>query len=225
MLNNIDAVIFDLDGTLVDSMWMWEEIDILFLNRFGISLPPTLQKEIEGMSFTETAIYFKETFQLPQSLEEIKQEWYNMALDKYAHEVPLKKGAMNFLKELKNRGIHTGIATSNGIRLVEACMDSLGLHSYIDVVCTACDVSKGKPAPDIYLKVAKDLEADRRKCLVFEDVPMGILAGKNAGMRVCAVEDAFSENQRVQKRRIADYYIRSFSDIENNAYEVLNHEE
>ena len=86
-------------------------------------------------------------------------------------------------------------------------------------------MSKGKPAPDIYLKVAKDLEADRRKCLVFEDVPMGILAGKNAGMRVCAVEDAFSENQRVQKRRIADYYIRSFSDIENNAYEVLNHEE
>ena len=71
MLKDKKAVIFDLDGTLVDSMWMWKAIDIEYLGKFGISLPSTLQKDIEGMSFSETAVYFIETFQIPDSLEEI----------------------------------------------------------------------------------------------------------------------------------------------------------
>lgn len=112
MLDEIQAVIFDLDGTLVDSMWMWKDIDIEYLGQFGISVPETLQQEIEGMSFTETAVYFKETFQIPKSTEEIKEDWYEMAYEKYAHQVPLKEGAMGFLKFLRKRGIRTGIATS-----------------------------------------------------------------------------------------------------------------
>lgn len=222
MLKEIQAVIFDLDGTLVDSMWMWREIDIQYLGRYGIQLPETLQAEIEGMSFTETAVYFKETFHIPQTIEEIKQDWYEMAYEKYAHEVPLKAGALELLKFLYGKGIRTGIATSNGIRLVEAVMESNGLGKYIQVVRTACDVAKGKPAPDIYLKVAEDLGVDSENCLVFEDVPMGILAGKNAGMPVCAVEDSHSRNQIEEKRRFADYYINSFHDIFNGAYEILN---
>ena len=77
------GVIFDLDGTLVDSMWMWEAIDIEYLARFGIELPPDLQKKISGMSFSETAVYFKETFKIPDSLEKIKQTWNEMAFYKY----------------------------------------------------------------------------------------------------------------------------------------------
>ena len=82
MLKNKKAVIFDLDGTLVDSMWMWKAIDIEYLGRFGIELPATLQKDIEGKSFSETAVYFKETFKLPDSLEKIKSDWNRMAYDK-----------------------------------------------------------------------------------------------------------------------------------------------
>ncbi len=74
MLKEIQAVIFDLDGTLVDSMWMWREIDIQYLGRYGIQLPETLQAEIEGMSFTETAVYFKETFHIPQTIEERRSD-------------------------------------------------------------------------------------------------------------------------------------------------------
>ena len=77
-LDDVKAVIFDLDGTLVDSMWMWETIDIEFLGKYGYSCPPELQKTIEGMGFTETAVYFKERFSLPLSIEEIKQIWTDM---------------------------------------------------------------------------------------------------------------------------------------------------
>ena len=213
MLKEIQAVIFDLDGTLVDSMWMWREIDIQYLGRYGIRLPETLQAEIEGMSFTETAVYFKETFQIPQTIEEIKQDWYEMAYEKYAHEVPLKAGALEFLKFLYGKGIRTGIATSNGIRLVEAVMESNGLGRYIQVVHTACDVAKGKPAPDIYLKVAEDLGVDNENCLVFEDVPAGIVAGKAAGMTVFAVEDAFSREMRQEKEALADGIIENYWEL------------
>ena len=94
MLENIEAVLFDLDGTLVDSMWMWKDIDIEYLGKRGFGLPVELQKDIEGMSLTETAIYFKTRFGLSDTLEEIKAEWMDMAREKYCHQVPLNPGAM-----------------------------------------------------------------------------------------------------------------------------------
>ena len=93
MLRDIEAVIFDMDGSLVDSMWMWRAIDIEYLGRYKIPLPENLQSEIEGMSFRETACYFKEHFAIPDSLEEIMAEWNRMAWNKYMYEVPLKKPA------------------------------------------------------------------------------------------------------------------------------------
>lgn len=225
ILDNKRAVIFDLDGTLVDSMWMWKDIDIEYLGRYGYELPENLQREIEGMSYTETAVYFKETFQIPDSLGEIKRTWYEMAREKYAREVPLKPGAAEFLERMASQGIAMGIATSNGRGLVDAVSASLGLERYISVISTACDVNKGKPAPDIYLHVAGQLQVKPCDCLVFEDVPMGILAGKNAGMEVCAVEDAASLRQDAQIRELADYYIRDYREILNNTYEVLKHED
>lgn len=210
------AVIFDLDGTLVDSMWMWKEIDVEFLGRFGHECPPLLQKEIEGMSFSETAVYFKETFKLPVSLEEIKQAWTDMSIEKYRHEVPLKKGAARLLKYLRATGKKAGIATSNGRAMVDAVLQSLGITSYFDVITTACEVAAGKPAPDIYLKVAGALGVVPDQCIVFEDIPAGIQAGLAAGMQVCAVEDEFSAKMREEKYRLADYFIRDYDAIFEN---------
>ena len=218
MLQNKKAVIFDLDGTLVDSMWMWKAIDIEYLGKFGIDLPPTLQKDIEGMSFSETAVYFKETFQIPDTLEEIKATWNRMAYDKYTKEVSLKNGAKEFLIYCKKNGIKLGIATSNSRELVEATLGALEVRDYFGCVMTSCDVAKGKPAPDVYLETAKILEVKPAECLVFEDIIMGIMAGKNAGMEVCAVEDDFSMNQMEEKKRLADYYIKDYYEIDMNCF-------
>lgn len=213
MLTNKKAVIFDLDGTLVDSMWMWETIDIEYLGKFGIDLPPTLQKDIEGMSFSETAVYFKETFQIPDSLDEIKADWNCMAYEKYTKEVTLKKGAKEFLEHCKKNCIKLGIATSNSRELVDATLEALKIRDYFDCVMTSCEVAKGKPAPDIYLAVADKVGINSAECLVFEDIEMGILAGKNAGMEVCAVEDEFSMSQTELKKSLADYYIKDYYEI------------
>lgn len=213
MLKDIDAVIFDLDGTLVDSMWMWESIDIEYLGSFGIPLPKDLQKNIEGMSFSETAIYFKETFELPVSLDEIKSKWNQMAWDKYANEVPLKDGVKELLNYLKEHKIHAGIATSNSRELVDLIIEKHQIKEYFASIRTSCEVAKGKPSPDIYLLVAQDLNVDPDRCLVFEDVIQGVMAGKNANMKVCAVYDKFSEKDQDVKKKLADYYIHSMSEV------------
>ncbi|MCI8660130.1 MAG: HAD family phosphatase [Lachnospiraceae bacterium] len=208
-----EAVIFDLDGTLVDSMWMWKAIDMEYLGRYGYDCPDFLQREIEGMSFSETAAYFKNTFQLPDTVEEIKKAWVDMSIEKYRWEVPLKEGARRFLEFLRDSGIRAGIATSNGREMVDAVMRSLGISSYFQVVATACEVAAGKPAPDIYLNVAERLGVAPKQCMVFEDVPAGILAGKAAGMTVCAVEDHFSIPMREEKRQLADFYIQNYYEL------------
>lgn len=213
MLNNIDAVIFDLDGTLIDSMWMWKQIDIEFLARHGIELPEDLQQAIAGMSFTETAAYFKERFHLAESVQEIKDCWNEMAYEKYMNEAPLKTGVLKFLQDLKKNNIKTGIATSNSRHLVEAVTRQLGISMYFDTIRTSCEVKKGKPAPDIYLFVASELGVEPERCLVFEDITEGIMAGKNANMKVCAVEDDFSMFQLEEKMRLADYYVKNYDEI------------
>lgn len=213
MLNNRKAVIFDLDGTLVDSMWIWKQIDIDFLKRYKIEFPKDLQLGIEGMSFSETAAYFKERFQIPDSVEEIKKEWNLMALDIYCSRVPLKKGVLDFLIHCKRKGIKMGIATSNSPQLVKAILESLKIEDYFQVVKTACEVGKGKPSPDIYLLAAKELGVDPQECLVFEDIIHGIQAGLSAGMKVCAVEDEYSIKDRVAKKELANYFIDDFTEI------------
>ena len=217
LLKGKKAALFDLDGTLVDSMWMWKEIDIEFLGRFGYGCPDDLQRKIEGMSFSETAVYFKERFELPLSLEEIKACWIQMSIDKYRYEVPLKEGALDFLKYCKKAGLQTGIATSNGRDMVDAVLEALNITEYLGTITTGCEVAKGKPEPDLYLETARRLSVSPEDCVVFEDIPAGITAGKRAGMTVIAVEDAYSRDLTEEKRSLADGFLHSY-------FELLDHE-
>ena len=196
-LEQIEAVIFDLDGSLVDSMWIWRDIDIEFLAARGLELPDDFQRAIEGMSFTETAVYSRERFGLSESVEELKAIWNQMAMDKYSCEVPFKPGALRFLKYCKSRGIRMGIATSNSRELVAAVDGALKLSDYIEQVVTSCEVPKGKPAPDVYLEAARRLAVQPARCLVYGPARMpecrsapwrmhfpGICWRRSAGLRI-----------------------------------------
>ncbi len=214
MLEHKEAVIFDMDGSLVDSMWVWKDIDIEYLGRFGLEIPDDLQQMIEGMSFTETAQYFRERFSLERSVEQIKADWNELAWDRYRTRVTLKPGARELLEHCRRQGIKLGIATSNSRQIVDMVMKERGIGEYFSCIMTSCEAMKGKPAPDIYLLTAEKLQVSPKHCLVFEDIVYGIQAGKAAGMEVCAVEDAYSAYQEAEKRRLADYYIKDFTEIE-----------
>ena len=216
MLEYKDAVIFDLDGTIADSMDLWSEIDREFFAERGMEMPPTLAKNIEGMSFTETAEYFVQTFNLPETVEELKKIWTGKAFDQYAHHIELKPGVREFMDYLKERRMPIGIATSNSKELLEVFLKAQQLEGMIDASVTSDDGCAGKPAPDVYLKAADLLHVKPERCLVFEDITNGILAGKNAHMTVCAVEDAFSLHLTEEKKRLADYYIRDFREALEN---------
>lgn len=213
MFDKIKAVIFDLDGSLVDSMWMWRDIDIEYLGRFGIPLPEDLQSNIEGMSLGETAVYFKEHFHIPDSVEQMKADWNDMARNKYKYEVSFKPNATLFLEACLERGIQLGIATSNSRELVNTIGEVHNFQKYFSCIMTGCDVQRGKPFPDIYLAAAEMLQVKPENCLVFEDIVPGIQAGKNAGMKVCAVEDAYSAREREEKKNLADYYIEDYAEV------------
>lgn len=213
-LNNKKAVIFDMDGTIVDSMWVWSAIDHEFLGARGYEATRQMQHDIEGKSFYETACYFKEHFQLPEDVQTIMDIWNEMAYDKYKNEVKLKPGVLEFLEYLSRHHIKAGIATSNAKSLVSVCLKSLGISHYFQAVTTADEVEHGKPCPDIYLLTSSKLKVAPEECLVFEDVPMGILAGKRAGMEVCAVDDEMSRHLETKKKELADYFITGFSMLE-----------
>ena len=221
MIEHIQAVIFDIDGTLVDSMGVWHEIDIEYFQVLGIPMPPTLQKDIEGMSFTETARYFKDTFQLAEkTVDDIKLDWIRMAHEKYLYEIKAKPGAKEYMKFLKEKGMKIGCATSNHKILAQAALQPHGFSEKVDSIRTACEVNKGKPAPDIYLKVAEDLGVDPKNCLVFEDIPNGMRAGKAAGMTVIGVEDSHSTKYAEEIKSICDYYIKDYYEMLEGKVEV-----
>ena len=207
------ACIFDLDGTLVDSMWMWHELDQNYLARFGIEYPDDLQLKIAGMSFPEVADYFKERFQLPDDVQTMMRDWEEMAVLFYRSKVPPKPGAVEFLRALRTQKKRIAIATSNAMRMVNAVLESLEIRDYFEIIVTASEVNAGKPKPDIYLEAARRLNLSPAHCLVFEDIPEGILAGKRAGMTVCAVRDSFSEAMEEEKRTLSDYMITDYREL------------
>ncbi len=213
MFKGITTVIFDLDGTLVDSMGMWAEIDTEFLGKRQIPVPENVQKTIEGKSFTETAEYFKRTFNLEESVEEITAEWVEMSKEYYRNRVPMKDGAVELVKYLHLQGFKIGLATSSQHDLVDVVLQSHNLKTYFDSIRTSCDVGKGKPFPDVFLKVAEDLEVEPAECLVFEDTFAGVLAAKRSGMKVVAVYDNFSHPYMKEISDLADGYIVNFKGI------------
>ena len=204
------AIIFDLDGTLVDSMWIWKQIDIDFLAIRGISLPDDLQVAIEGMSFTETALYFKNRFGLPETVEEITNEWHRDATHYYLDNTPLKPGVREFLELARSNGYKLGVATSNSQELARGILEQHGVLHYFETIRTSCEVECSKPSPDVYLAAAKDLNVHPTECIAFEDTLAGTTAAFRAKMLVYGIKDATSMDNFEEISLFAEKMLEDF---------------
>ncbi|MBE6067700.1 MAG: HAD family phosphatase [Clostridium lundense] len=213
MFKDIKAAIFDMDGTLIDSMWIWNNIDVEYLKKHNITIPSDLKENIEHLSFSQTAQYFKDRFSLEFSIEEITAEWNNMALSQYINDVTLKPGAKEFLALLKSNNIKIGLATSNCDMLLQAALKSTGIYDYFDCITTTGEVSRGKNFPDVYLLCAERLGVSPDNCIVFEDILPAVIGAKAAGMKVVAVHDLYAEPQKEDLMSLADLYIYKYDDL------------
>ena len=213
MLESIKAAIFDLDGTLVNSLWVWDSIDDDYLKKHNCKAPKNLHSEICHLSFVDTAKYFKENFNITDSVEEIMAEWNDMALDAYLNKVFLRKGAKEYLELLKSKGIKIGLATSNSMELLTATLKNNNIYEYFDSITTTSEVDNGKDHPDVYLLAAKKLNVDPVHCIVFEDILHAIRGAKKANMTVVAINEDFSITDKDLIKQASDYFIDGYSEL------------
>lgn len=212
-INKFKGAIFDLDGTLFDSMGIWKEVDIAFFKNHGMRMPSDYQDKIKDMHFKTMAIYTKERFHMRSSVESIMDEWCELCFDKYANEVPLKKGVKKFLELLKTNGIKIAFATANTTELSEVCLKNNGIFEYFDTGSYLHETLTDKSDPDVYFLACERLGLSPDECIVFEDLLAGIKGAVKGGFTVCGVYDKHSRRDSENIKRIADYYINSFEEL------------
>ena len=188
----VSAVIFDLDGTLLDSMGVWAQIDIDFLGKRGLAVPPDYMEAITPLGFRATAEYTKARFSLPDTPEQLMDEWSAMAREMYHHHVQLKPGALRLLEELHRRGIPMGAASALSPELAIPCLESCGAADYLQVMVTADQVGSGKHLPEIWLRTAALLGTEPARCLAADDVAAALRGARAAGMVTAGLYDPHS---------------------------------
>ncbi len=210
------AVIFDLDGTLIDSMGIWIQIDKEYLEKRNIPVPDDLFKDVKtGNSFNEICQYFKDKFDLPDSIEEIGAEWTSMVKEHYKTDVKLKSGAIDLINFLSANEVKMAIGTSNTKYLTETVLRANGILNFFDSIVAGCEDIRGKPFPDIFLKAAGELNIAPKDCLVIEDTLHGVLAAHNGGMDAFAIYDDNDTHEVDAIVKEADFYADNFNEILN----------
>lgn len=204
------GAIFDLDGTILDSLWIWEEIDRRFLAKRGIAMPEDYVDAVNRMEFSQAAEYTIARFGLPDALESLMSEWTAMTRDAYAHEIALKPGVKAYLESLSSRGVRLGIATSSTPELFVPALENNGILRLFSAIATTSEVPHGKDRPDVYLLAAERLGMLPSECIVFEDTLPGIRSASSAGFITAGVRDRFSENDAQAIKALSDFWIDTF---------------
>ena len=201
----IKAAIFDLDGTLFDSVYVWSKVDKEFFARRGMKVPRGYAKAISGMSYRATAAYTKQRFMLPESVEEIEAEWTEIAKDEYANHVELKPGTLNALSSLAMRRVSMCVVTSNRMELIMPCLKRNGIEYMFEFILTTDEAGVSSKADgEIFAMAAERMGVRKEDCGVFDDTKEAIIGAKKQGMKAYCIVDPLSTHDVDEVRLIAD---------------------
>lgn len=206
----IDAVIFDLDGTLLDSLGAWEHSGTNFLRTQGINPPEGLDEKLAQMSLMDGARLVKKMFGLPQPPEELLRLTLLPVRQRYFTDIPAKPGVPEMVRYLRAQGIKLCVATASDRELAEAALKRLGLWNSFDFIITCDEVGIGKRSPAVYEAALKKLGTSKARTLVVEDALYALETAKKAGFPAAAIAEEHAAGDQPALQRAADYYIRSF---------------
>ena len=212
-LKNIEGAVFDLDGTLLDSSWVWEKVDEKFLGDRGFQVPDDYVDEISPLGAERAAVYTIERFGLNEDKDDIVREWIEMAKKEYATEVVCKPYAKEFLEELHKLNIKMAVATSSDRELFMKTLEREGILKYFQKIVTVEEVERGKGYPDIYEEAARRIKVNPHKCLVFEDILAGVTGASLGEFNVVAVFDEKSKHNWEKIKSISKYSINDYKEL------------
>jgi HAD superfamily hydrolase (TIGR01509 family) len=207
----IDAVIFDLDGVLLDTEQVWDEVREALVHERGGRWHARAQADMMGMSSLEWSRYMHDELGLRERPEDISAEVVRRMLDRYRERLPLIEGAVEAVERLAARW-PLGLASSSNREIIDAALDSGGLARFFGAAVSSEEVGRGKPAPDVYLETARRLDVDPRVAAAVEDSSNGLLSARAAGMRVIAIPNrAFPPSH--EALAAADVVLRSLEEL------------
>lgn len=220
-LENMKGAIFDVDGTLLDSMEIWNHVGDRYLKNRGIIPEPGLSDALAAMTVGEGAAYVKERYHLPESTADIARGVMDIVKDFYYNEAQLKPGAKELLELLSEKGIGMTVATSSEREHIEKAFERLGILHYFRQIFTCTEVGAGKTKPLVYEKAAQALGTNPAETLVFEDALYAAITAKDAGFVTVGVYDRFSEADRQTMQEKTDIYLSDLRDFEK-LWEIIS---
>lgn len=212
-LKNIKGAIFDMDGTIIDSMQYWDQLDERFLTRRGFEYTEEVSQYLRTCSLAMSAEYFSKNYGIPGSIEDIIKMINDEMREPYEKDVTVKEGAVEFLEALKEKGVPMCIATSTDRELVELVLNRLDLMKYFGKIFTCSEIGKNKDHPDIFEEALSYLGTEREDTPIFEDSLYAMKTAKKAGYPVVAVADKSAEWSREEIQKIADIYVEKPGDL------------
>jgi len=210
-LSAIVAVVFDMDGVLIQSEEVWDEVRERFVRERGGRYDAEVQRAMMGMSSTEWSAYLHETAGVPDTPEEINAEIVRRMLASYESHLPLLPGAREAVEQLAGE-FTLAVASSSNRPLIDAVLDVAGIAQHFAATVSSEEVARGKPAPDVYLEAARRLGVDPHACAAVEDSHGGIRSAKAAGMRVLAIPNPTYPPDD-EALALADVTLRSLDDL------------
>ena len=210
------GAIFDIDGTILDSMTVWVDITNNFFADNGIEITEEDNLRYQQMAFEESLLSIHNEYLPHIDVEDMFEDFKRRAIDAYSNTLPAKEGVCEYIKKLYDNGVKLAVATSGFPELVKPAFERLDIYKYFSVFSYSEEVGCSKSSPDIYLLCAKRLGLKPSECTVFEDIITGIQSAKGAGFSAIAIADPTNAHEKSRLIQYSDRYITGWNELLSN---------